>query len=228
MFMQTWGEVFSVSLQSLWYGFVSFVPNLVIAIIIFIVGWVVGSIIGKAVNQLVDALKLNKLFESVGANDLMNRAGMRLNVGGFLGGLVRWFIIVVFLMTSLEILNLTQVNDFLRESVLYYLPKVVIATLVLVIAGVLAEAMKKVIVSGARAANSHAANLLGTITRYAIWIFAFVIALSELGIAAPFMQILFSGLIAGLALAFGLAFGLGGKDAASRTVQNLSNEMSSK
>lgn len=228
MFYQTWGEVFSVSLQSLWYGFVSFVPNLVIAIIIFIVGWVVGSIVGKALSQVVDALKINKLFESAGANDLMNRAGMRLNVGGFLGGIVKWFIIVVFLMTSLEILHLTQVNDFLRESVLYYLPKVVIASLVLIIAGVIADAMKKIVVSGAKAANSHSANLLGTITRYAIWIFAFIIALSELGIAAPFMQILFTGLIAGLALAFGLAFGLGGKEAAGRAVQNVSNEMSSK
>jgi small-conductance mechanosensitive channel len=228
MFYQTWGEVFSVSLQSLWYGFISFVPNLIVAIIIFIVGWVVGSIIGKAINQVVDALKLNKLFESAGASELMNRAGMRLNVGGFLGGVVKWFIIVVFLMTSLEIMGLTQVNDFLRESVLYYLPKVVIAALVLVIAGVIADAMKKIVVGSAKAANSHSANLLGGITRYAIWIFAFIIALSELGIAAQFMQILFTGLIAMLAIAGGLAFGLGGKEVAGRTVQGISDEMSSR
>ncbi len=228
MFIQTWGEVFSGSLQNLWYGFISFVPNLVVAIVIFIVGWVVGSIIGKAINQVIDALKLNKLFESAGAGDLMNRAGMRLNVGGFLGGLVKWFVIVVFLMTSLEILGLTQVNDFLRESVLYYLPKVVIACLVLIIAGVIADTMKRIVAGSAKAANFHSANLLGGITRYAIWTFAFIIALSELGIAATFMQILFTGLVAMLAIAGGLAFGLGGKDAAARTVDHLSKEVSSR
>ncbi len=228
MFYQTWGEVFSVSLQSLWYGFISFVPNLIVAIIIFIVGWVVGTLIGKAINQVIDALKINKLFESAGASELMNRAGMRLNVGAFLGGVVKWFIIVVFLMTSLEILGLTQVNDFLRESVLFYLPKVVIAALVLVIAGVIAEAMQKIVAGSAKAANSHSANLLGAIARYSIWIFAFIIALSELGIAAQFMQILFTGLVAMLAIAGGLAFGLGGKDVAGRKVQNISDEMSSK
>lgn len=155
----------------------------------------------------------------------MNRAGMKLNVGGFIGGVVRWFMIVVFLMTSLEILGLSQVNDFLRESVLYYLPKVIIAALVLVIASVLAQAMKKLVSSSAKAANIHSANMLGSISNYAIWIFAFIIVLSELGIAPTFMQILFSGLIAMLAIAGGLAFGLGAKDNAGRAIDKIANDI---
>jgi small-conductance mechanosensitive channel len=223
-----WGQVFTESLLGLWAGFISFVPILLFAIILFMVGWLIGGVVGKAVAQLIDALKINKLFESAGADQVMNRAGLRLNVGGFLGGLVKWFIIIVFLMASLEIMGLTQVNDFLREVVLYYLPKVIIATLVLIIATVLADAMKKIVTSSARAASVASANMLGSITRYAIWIFAFIIALSELGIATAFMQILFTGLVAGLALAFGLAFGLGGKEVAGRAVERFSADMSSK
>lgn len=228
MLIQTWGEVFSQSLVGLWYGFISFVPGLLGAIILFIVGWVVGSIIGKAITQLVAVLKVDKLFESAGANEFMRRAGLKLNVSGFIGGLVKWFIIVVFLMASLQIIGLTQVNDFLREAVLYYLPKVVIASLVLVIATVLADAMRKVVRASAQAANIRSANMLGSITLYAIWIFAFIIALSELGIATAFMQILFTGFIAALAIAGGLAFGLGGKEAASRAVEKLSVDIGSR
>lgn len=226
MFIQTWGGVFSESLLNLWYGFMSFVPSLLGAIILFILGWVVGSIIGKAIAQLITALKVDKLFESAGADEVMNRAGFKLNVGGFLGSIVKWFIIVVFLMASLEIMGLTQVNDFLREAVLFYLPKVIIASLVLIIATVISDTMKKLVAASAKAANIHSANMLGSITRYAIWIFAFIIALSELGIATAFMQILFTGLVAALAIAGGLAFGLGGKEAASRTIEKMSNEMS--
>ncbi len=228
MYINTWGAVFTTSLQSLWMGFIAFVPNLIIAIIVFIIGWMVGSVVGKALAQVIDALKINKAFESAGANKMMERAGMKLNVGGFIGGLVKWFIIVVFLMTSLEVLHLTQVNDFLREVVLNYLPNVIIAALILIVATVVADAMKKVVTGSAKAANVRSANLLGTITRYAIWIFAFIIALSELGIAAQFMQVLFTGLIAMLAIAGGLAFGLGGKDAAARSIENMRGEMSSK
>lgn len=228
LLLQNWGEVFSQSLIGLWYGFVNFVPGLLGAIILFIIGWMVGSIIGKAIAQLFAALKIDKLFESAGASDFMNRAGLKLNVSGFFGGVTKWFIIVVFLMASLQIIGLTQVNDFLREAVLYYLPKVVIASLVLVIATVLADAMQKLVRASAQAAEIRSAKMLGSITLYSIWIFALIIALSELGIATAFMQILFTGFIAALAIALGLAFGLGGKDAAARAVGKIADDLSSK
>jgi len=228
MLLQTWGEVFSQSLIGLWYGFISFVPGLLGAIILFVIGWAVGSIIGKAVTQLVAVLKIDKLFESAGANDFMNRAGLKISASRLIGGLVKWFIVVVFLMASLQIIGLTQVNDFLREAVLYYLPKVVIASLVLIIATVLADAMKKLVKASAQAANIRSANMLGSVTLYSIWIFAFIIALSELGIATAFMQILFTGFIAALAIALGLSFGLGGKDAAIQEIGKISEDMSSR
>ncbi len=228
MFIQSWGDAFNGSLMGLWAGFISFVPSLLGAIILFIVGWIVGTVIGKAIAQVLSALKLDKLFESAGASDLMNRAGLKLNVGGFLGGVVKWFIVVVFLMASLEIMGLTQVNDFLREAVLFYLPKVIIASLVLIIATVISDTMKKLVEASAKAANVRSANMLGSVVKYAIWTFAFIIALSELGIASSFMQILFTGLIAALAIACGLAFGLGGKDAAARAVERFEQDMSTK
>ena len=60
--INTWGEIFSASLQGLWLGFVSFVPNLIIAIIIFIIGWLVGSVVGKALAQVIGALQDRQTF----------------------------------------------------------------------------------------------------------------------------------------------------------------------
>ena len=228
MLLQSWGQVFSQSLVSLWYGFISFIPSLLGAIIIFIVGVLVGKVVGKAITQLVAVLKVDKLFESAGANEFMNRAGLKLSASRFVGGVVKWFIIIVFLMASLQIVGLTDVNNFLSQAVLPYLPRVVIVAIILIIATVIADAMKKLVVASSKAANISSANMLGSITHYAIWAFAFIIALSELGIATAFMQILFTGLIAALAIALGLSFGLGGKEAASRVIENVSRDMSSK
>ena len=151
----------------------------------------------------------------------MNRAGMKLNLGAFIGGLVKWFVIVVFLVASLDILQLTAVTDFLKTDVLGYLPNVIVAALVLVIATIISDFMGKVVMASAKAGGVRSANFLGTLTRYAIWLFAFIIALGQLGIAAPYMQILFTGLVAMLAIAGGLAFGLGGKEAAAQTLAKL-------
>lgn len=228
MYIQDLGLVLSESLMGLWYGFITFIPGLILAIILFIVGWVVGSVVGKAIAQVIAITKVDKLFESAGAEEIFTRMGIKLNVGKFFGVIVKWFIIVVFLMASLQIVGLTQVNDFLRSAVLLYLPRVVIAAIVLILATIIADTMQKLVLASAKAANINSANMLGSITKYAIWGFAIIISLSEIGIASSFMQILFTGLIAALALAGGLAFGLGGKEAASRAIDNIAKDMSPK
>ncbi len=228
MLIQTWGQVFSASLQSLWLGFIGFVPNLIIAIVVFVIGWVLGSVVGRAFAQVINVLKIDKLFQSAGAEEVLNRAGLKLNVGGFIGEIIRWFIVVVFMMTSFEVLGLNQVNIFLREVVLTYLPQVFIAALILAVAAIVSDVVRKVVSGMAKAANVRGANLVASISYYAIWIFALIIVLSELGIAPQFMQILFTGIIAMLALAGGLAFGLGGKDAAMRAIENVKENISNK
>ena len=207
-------------------GFAGFIPGLIVAIILFIIGWVLGSVISKALSQLITALKIDKFFQSMGTEDILSRAGMKLNVGHFVGELVKWFIVVVFLVASLDIIGLQEVNAFLREVVLGYIPRVIIAALVLIIAAILADVMAKIVTGSAKAANaSHGAVLSGTVTRYAVWVFAVIIALSELGVAPAFMQILFTGIVAMMVLGFGIAFGLGGKDAAAGTINKIKDQM---
>lgn len=228
MILQTWGDVLTNSFQEMWTGIVGFVPSLVVALIIFIAGWVIGAVLGRLVDQVVKALKVDNLLKSLGTEDLMSRAGFRLDAGAFLGGLVKWFVIVVFLIASVDVLGLTQVNVFLREVVLGYLPDVIVAAIILIIAAVVADAAQRVVVGSAKAADVPSAGFMGGITRWAIWIFAILAALSQLGIAGAFAQTLFTGLVAMLALAGGLAFGIGGKDAAARYIDKLRGDITHK
>ncbi|MEI8130737.1 MAG: hypothetical protein WCG55_04510 [bacterium] len=217
----SWGDAFTYSLQSIWVSFIDFVPRFLFAVVVFVIGWLIGSVIGKAIDQVISALKVDRALESAGVDSVMSRTGMKLNIGAFIGGVVKWFVIVVFLVASLDILQLTAVTDFLKTDVLGYLPNVIVAALVLVIATIISDFMGKVVMASAKAGGIRSANFLGTLTRYAIWIFAFIIALGQLGIATAYMQILFTGLVAMLAIAGGLAFGLGGKEAAAQTLAKL-------
>lgn len=227
MFIQQWGDVFTSSLQGLWIGFVNFVPKLIFAILIFIIGWTIGAVVSRALAQVINALKINKLFETIGAKSVLDKAGFKLDVGAFIGEIAKWFIVLVFLIASLDVLNLDQVNLFLREVVLGYLPRVFIAALLLVIATLVSDAIRRLVEGSAKAMGVHSARMAGSIAKWAIWIFVTIIVLSELGIAPAFMQILFTGIVAMLALAGGLAFGLGGKDAASRVVQKMRDSVAS-
>ena len=223
--LATWGDVFTESLQSVWLGFADFVPMLLVAVVLFVIGWVIGVVVAKAVEQVFAALKVDRALASARVDNVFRRAGMSLNSGYFVGQVVKWFIIVVFLIPSLNLLfgENNDVSAFLKE-VLAYLPNVIVAALILVIASVLASAVSRLVMASTKAMNVESANMLGTIVKYAIWIFAMIIALSELGVATYYMGVLFTGVIAMLALAGGLAFGLGGRDAAARLVAKVSEE----
>ena len=99
-------------------GVAGFAPKLIIAVIIFVIGLLVASILGKFIEKIASTLKVDKAFQSVGVDEMLHKGGFTLNSGAFIGGLVRWFLIVVFLVASLDILGLTQVNEFLKMSFL--------------------------------------------------------------------------------------------------------------
>lgn len=228
MLLETWGNVLTRSFQDIWLGVADFVPELIVALVIFIVGWAVAVILGRVTAQIIRSVKVDNALKSAGFEDVMNRAGFTLDSGRFIGELVKWFIIIVFLVATLEVLGLTQVNAFLQNVVLTYLPQVIVASLVLLIAAILADAVRGVVIGTAKAAQVEVAGLLGGIAKWAIWIFAILIALSQLGIADFFAQTLFTGVVVALSLALGLSFGLGGQDAAAKFLSKLQKDISSK
>ncbi len=223
--MQTWSDVLFVSFQQLWEGVIGFIPQIIVALVIFIVGWVIAVALGRLVSQIVRALKVDRAFQAIGAEETLSKAGFRLDTGAFIGGLVRWFFIIVFLVAAIDVLGLDQVNAFLKDVVLLYLPNVIVAALILVVAAFIADVMKRIVVGSAKAADVPSADLLGGITRWSIWVFAILAALYQLGIAGIFAQTLFTGFVAMLAIAGGLAFGLGGKDAASQYLSKLRKDI---
>ena len=223
--LDTWGQVFNSSLQQLWAGFIIFAPKLIVAILFFIIGWVLGTIIAKALEQVFSALKIDKLFSSIGADNFIRKAGMSLDTGYFIGQVVKWFVIVVFLLPSLNLVGLDSIKDFLQNDVLGFLPRVIVAALILIIATVVSDGLSKAVMASAKGMNLASANMLGAVVKYSVWIFAFIIALGQLGVAEYYMSVLFAGIIAMLSLGGALAFGLGGKDAAAKFLAKLGEEV---
>lgn len=215
----------TLSFQNLWVGVVNFVPNLVVALVILVLGWVVGALLGRVVAQIMRSIKVDEALRRAGFDNVLHRGGLTLDSGAFIGGLVKWFVIVIFLVAAFDVLGLSQVNLFLQEVVLAYLPRVIVAALVLLVAGVIGDITGRVVVTGAKTAGVHSAHFAGAIAKWAIWVFGILVALSQLGIATAFSQTLFTGIIIAMSLALGLSFGLGGSEAAGRYIERLRSEM---
>lgn len=217
--------VIQSAFADLWFTVVQYLPAIIAAVVIFVIGWVVGVVLYRAVVQIVKVLRVDDALKATGLNDAAKNAGVNLDVGAFLGTLVKWFVVIVFLVAALDVLGLSRVTIFLQQVVLLYIPQVIVAALILILAAIVAEVVKNLVAGSARVAGAHAANLAGAVAKWAIWLFAILAALNQLNVATEFVQTLFTGLVVALALSFGLAFGLGGKEAAARTIERVRSEI---
>ncbi|PJA86839.1 MAG: hypothetical protein CO141_02615 [Candidatus Moranbacteria bacterium CG_4_9_14_3_um_filter_42_9] len=222
--VQTWGEAITMSLLSLWERFINFVPALVGAVLVFVFGWIIAASFGKLVEKMVKAVRVDQAFEKIGAGKKMEEAGVSGNISGFLGGLVKWFFVLVFLLAAVDILKLEKVTTFLN-SILLYIPNVVVAVIILAVVFLLGNFVYKIVKGSTRAAGVMSATLLATISKWAIIIFGILAALIQLGIATSLVSTIFIGFVAMFSLAGGLAFGLGGKDEAAAILKKLREEI---
>ena len=225
MFVQTWGDTIVASLQNLWALTLSFLPSLIVALVVVIVGWVVAAALGRVIWQVVAAVHVDQLFERLGFRKPLERAGLKLNTGKFLGELVKWFLILVFFMAAADILGLTEVTSFL-QLVLSYIPNIVVAVLILLAGAAFANFLQKLVKASADTAGLAHTGFVGSVTKWTVLIFALFAALDQLGVARTFIITLLQGFVAMLAIAGGLAFGLGGQNAARSFLDKLRDEIS--
>lgn len=199
--------------------------RIIVALAIFILGWIIGAFVGSIVEKIFKKINVDSALRRAGVDKPLQRGGVALNSGYFVGALVKWFIIIVFLISSFQILGLVQVTYFLEQVVIAYLPQVIIAVLILLVAVVVGDVMQRIVRSSAAAAHVRSANLLGAITKWVIWVFAVLTVLVQLGIGADLIRILFTGIVVAGAIAFGIAFGLGGQTHASQLIEKLKREV---
>jgi hypothetical protein len=110
------------------------------------------------------------------------------------------------------------VSDVLRQLLLW-LPNLVVAVVVLVVGGLLANAAAGLVRGATASAGFGHPDVIANIARAAVWVFAVIVAVNQIGIARELVNTLFMGAVALAVIAFGLAFGLGGRDLAGNLLK---------
>ncbi|OIO50841.1 MAG: hypothetical protein COV41_00480 [Candidatus Brennerbacteria bacterium CG11_big_fil_rev_8_21_14_0_20_43_10] len=202
-------------------------PVILIAAIIFIVGLFIAKGLGRLVEQLVSLTKIDAWLAKTGARAFFDRAGVRLDISKFLGELVRWIMVLAFLMASADILGLTAVTGAIRD-LLAYLPNVLVASVILLLTVVFGNFLQKAVKGAISGVNFKSSSFISAMVKWAVYIFGFLIAVHQLQIATDVINILLIGLTGMLAIAGGLSFGLGGRDYAHDLLERFRSEVEEK
>lgn len=223
-----WGDAIVGSLTEMWVSFIGFIPSLIAALVIFFVGWAIAVAVGRLVEKALVILRVNQAFERIkGLKDAAGRAGLKINIPLVIGEIIKWFLIIVTLLATTDVLGLGEVSQFLR-AVLVYIPNVVVAALILVIAVVLSNFVYRTVAASVNAAGFTSGGAIAAVSKWAILIFAFFAALLQLNVAVTLIQTILTAFFAMLALAGGLAFGLGGKELAAKWLKKVESDLTGK
>ena len=144
--------------------------------------------------------------------------GVKTDSSGFLALVAKWFIRLIVLVIAFDALGLPAVSDVLRQLLLW-LPNLVVAMVVLVIGGLIANAASSIVRGATAKAGFDNPDRLAKIASVAIWAFAIFIAVNQIGIAATLVNTLLMGIVGALSVAVALAFGLGGQATAAEIVK---------
>ena len=214
-----WGEAIMTSMTAALAMLLGAIPKILGFLVILIIGWIVASLVAKAVSALLHAVNFNQLAQRSGFSGFVQKMGTRMDAADFMANIAKWFVRLIVLVVAFDALGLPAVSEVLQQLLLW-LPNLVVALVVLVIAGLAANALSGLVRGATAEAGLGNPDFLANLARVAVWVFGVVVAVNQLGIATTLVNTLFMGFVGALALALGLSFGLGGRDTAAEIVRN--------
>jgi hypothetical protein len=216
--IRDWGDTMLTSLAAAMAVLFAAIPKILGFIIILVLGWIIAGVVAAAIAAVLRRIRFNELSERSGFGGFVRNMGVETDASGFLALTAKWFIRLITLVVAFDALGLPAVSDVLRQLLLW-IPNFVVGILVLVIGGLAANALSNLVRGATAQAGLGNPNLLANIAKIAVWGFAIVVAVNQIGIAQTLVNTLFMAVVGAIALALGLAFGLGGRDTAAEIVR---------
>jgi hypothetical protein len=213
-----WGTTMMASLTGAFAMFFSAIPKILGFLIILVVGWLLSSLVEKAIAAVLRAIKFNDLATRSGFADFVGKMGTGTDSAGMIAAIAKWFVRLITLVVAFDALGLPAVSDVLRQLLLW-LPNLVVALVVLVIGGLAASALSRIVRGATAEAGLGNPDFLAKVASVAVWAFAIVVAVNQIGIATTLVNTLFMATVGAIALALGLAFGLGARETAGEIVR---------
>ena len=213
-----WGDAIFLGISNALNTFLAAIPQVVGALLILIIGWIISGILARIVTAALRRTGVDRLFAEHGG-PVYGRQTVQFEPSVVAGEIVKWIVRLVFLVAAANVLGMPQVSLLLNQ-VLLWIPNLIVAAIILLVAPLLARFVRGLIEVGAGRMGFSNARILGQIAEIAIVAFAVIIAIDQIGIAADLVNTLFIGVVGAFALAFGLAFGLGGRDVAAELTRS--------
>lgn len=214
--MQLAAVEISESLQQALDDLIGFLPRLIGFLIILVIGLLVAKALQKLVTVGLEKVGADRALRSGTGGEYVQRLLPDVSPSDVIGRVVFWFVFLGALSIAISSLGLAVLNDFVAD-VFNYLPNVIAAILILVLAVPIAGGLAKL--ADRAFGDTPTGKLMTTAAPALVMGIAVFMVLNQLRIATDIVTITYAALMGAVALGAALAFGLGGRDIASRMLE---------
>lgn len=214
------GQTILLSVNNGLTAIITFVPKFIAGTIILILGIIIASIVRQLISEFLKTLRVESFLRKYGVPEMKDEFTWT----NILSEIVRWFIIIVFLIPTADIWGLNQVGTVLNTFLLY-IPNVLVAAIIGIVGLAFAKLVHNVVLASTRSISAESSRAIASLTRGAVTVFVVLAVLNQLGVATDLIRILFTGFVAMIAIAGGIAFGLGGQNSAKDFLEGLRKKM---
>jgi small-conductance mechanosensitive channel len=205
------------SFQNATDSFFAFLPNLLGFLILLLVGYIVAKVVAAVVRKVLEKVGLDRRLHESDASSYVDRVMPGASPSNGIARVVFWLIFVFFIFAAIGALRVPALTGFM-EAVLGYLPNVIVAILIFVVAALIAGGV------GAGVAkvlgDTPTGKVVATVVPAIVMVIAMFMILEQLQIAPEIVRIAFAATMGALALGLALAFGLGGRSVAERMLED--------
>jgi hypothetical protein len=198
-------------------SFFGFLPKLLGFILVLAIGWIVAKVVKTAVTKLLEKVGLDKALHSGTTGQYVDRIAPDTSPSRLIGSLAYWFIFLGALAIAVSQLGIAALDNFVA-AIGAYLPNIIAAVLIFVVAGAIAAAIGGLVAR--TMGDTPTGKVVGSVVPVLVMAIATFMILNQLQIAEEIVTITYAALLGAAALAMALAFGLGGRDLANRMLSD--------
>lgn len=201
--VETWRDVLVASFHHAFDQIIGKAPNIVGMLVVLVVGYIVARVLDRVASALSDSLGLQTAAERSGLLESMRQVGINRSVSWIVGRITFWLTMCVFLTAAFNILDLPTLTTAM-ETLVGYIPKLLVATVVVVIGLLIATFLRGVVATSADRVGVSYAEHLANGVYYVLALMTFIAAFDQLGFQFELLQnmilIAFGAVSAGFAL----------------------------
>ncbi len=209
--------------EELLLNFAAIIDNIVGALAVLLIGWLVASLVAKVTKRLLKGIGIDRLAARLNEIEVIHKSNLKIVPSVLLSKILYYLLFFVFIIAATDVLGMEAVT-LLMGNLLNYIPKLLSALVVFVVGVLVADFLKKIVLTTCQSLGIPAASTIANVVFYFLFLNVIMITLSQAGIDTDFIQDNISIILAGVVLAFAIGYGFASRQIVANFLSSFYNK----